>query len=134
MHWRHVLIVSIHILNSNFECLAQNEVSVDIPTDLLPKKETLFWQRQLLILFVPTNNFGIGPGVPIGGVVPGGVPIPGQLPIGQPGLGQPGLGQPGFNARLNRLNNIERLRTLRRRTRIRVRSTTANYENIDTEN
>ncbi|XP_054158798.1 alcohol dehydrogenase class-3-like [Oppia nitens] len=127
-------IININTLTADDDVDHHHNIRVDIPRDLTPEKSALFWQRQLLILFVPTNGgLGLVPGGP--GVIGPGAIGPGAIgPNGLPqGVGGLPVGGGGFNGRLQNNRNVERLRTLRRRTRIRV--TTSSYDSgLEQEN
>ena len=52
--------------------IPDEEVKVILPGEFTPKKEAFFWQRQIIILLVPNNGFGVGGLGGLGGVAPGG--------------------------------------------------------------
>ncbi len=58
-----VLLIVLYLLKIYIKIISCNvlpitESVVDLPEDFSPKKEAFFFQRQLIILLVPTNGFG----------------------------------------------------------------------------
>jgi len=62
-----VLLIVLYLLGIYVKIIFCNalpisEPVVDLPEDFSPKKEAFFFQRQLIILLVPTNGFGFNNG------------------------------------------------------------------------
>ena len=67
-----LLLTSVHDTLSRAISENENNLKIIIPDDFTPNKQPFLWQRQIILLFVPTAGLGVG-----GGGFGGGVPIGG---------------------------------------------------------